>query len=64
MIVDGDKLIPIFGKDKDYDEVMIEVADLESHLDDELLKLEYQLGCVNLSTRLSTISNYTRSAQT
>jgi flagellar motility protein MotE (MotC chaperone) len=43
---DPDELTPVDGKDKDYDDVVEEIAQLEETLEDELKKLVGKVGYV------------------
>jgi DNA mismatch repair protein MSH6 len=43
---DPDELTPVEGKDKDYDDVVEEIAQLEETLEDELKKLVGKVGYV------------------
>lgn len=50
---DSDELLPVQGKDEDYDAILEETRELEETLEVELKKLEKKVGWVTGSIRTS-----------
>jgi DNA mismatch repair protein MSH6 len=56
--LDTDELVPQAGKDKVYDEIMEEIAELEEHFEKELKKFEKKLGYDTLPIPLISSNHF------